>query len=449
MVVKRCPPGRARYAVEAAAPLFRNGDSAALPGNFLFVTTARAERAAAPRIVPARNAHEPVREYAAGIDGLRGRGDVLAHFVASLPLALAVFDTRMRFVAASRRFLQEYGLDATHGDPAQLSGQSHDDIFPEARLRWRGIHRRVLAGETVTGADETRHGPGVALSRVWEMAPWQSEANGAPCGAILISRLEKRASGRAAPPARHARAPAKPGAAGEALPLMGAMLAHDLSQPLAAAQSALHAASGFLRGGTALPEDVAAAIAHASAQVARAGRIVRHVRDVAAGGGVTPRACAVRQAVSEACEMARGSSTAACDYTIDIPEGLADVAADPEQFQLVLGNLLRNAAQSPCGEAPPRIDITAAEVPGGVEIQVRDRGAGLPEGDAERVFAPFFTTKRDGMGVGLALCRMIVQAHGGRIWASRNPGGGAVFHICLPAAPAKTPRKPGRSPLAC
>ena len=79
--------------------------------------------------------------------------------------------------------------------------------------------------------------------------------------------------------------------------------------------------------------------------------------------------------------------------------------------------------------------VATAAVPEAVRVSVSDTGPGLPEDVAERLFEPFVSTKRHGMGVGLSLCRSIVEEHGGRLWAEANPGGGAVFRFTLPAAP--------------
>ena len=108
--------------------------------------------------------------------------------------------------------------------------------------------------------------------------------------------------------------------------------------------------------------------------------------------------------------------------------------ADAIQIQQVLINLVRNAieAMSAAGTPTRRIELSAqAGPPGTVEIRVRDTGPGLPDGDLEQVFAPFFTTKPDGIGIGLALSRSIVDAHGGRLWATAAAPG-ASFHLTLP-----------------
>ena len=113
-----------------------------------------------------------------------------------------------------------------------------------------------------------------------------------------------------------------------------------------------------------------------------------------------------------------------------------EVVADKIQIEQVLLNLLRNAAEA-VAEQPIRKVALAAELGGdGVEIRVSDNGPGLSDDVRERLFQPFVSTKGTGMGVGLSICNTIVKAHDGRIWAEENPGGGTIFRIVLPLAPA-------------
>jgi two-component system sensor kinase FixL len=117
---------------------------------------------------------------------------------------------------------------------------------------------------------------------------------------------------------------------------------------------------------------------------------------------------------------------------------LPAVAGDRVQLQQVLLNLLINACEA-LGDSKTQRDIVVGSesAPDGkVTVSVTDRGAGIPPDDLERIFAPFVTTKVQGMGLGLAVCRSIVKAHGGTLWARNNPTGGATLSVRLPAAEA-------------
>jgi two-component system sensor kinase FixL len=111
------------------------------------------------------------------------------------------------------------------------------------------------------------------------------------------------------------------------------------------------------------------------------------------------------------------------------------VFGDRIQLQQVLLNLVINACEAMDGLPEPRqVNIRTRCMDGaGVEISVSDRGGGIPPGDLERIFEPFVTTKEHGMGLGLSICRTIITAHGGRLWAE-NIGEGATFRFTLPPA---------------
>jgi two-component system, LuxR family, sensor kinase FixL len=121
--------------------------------------------------------------------------------------------------------------------------------------------------------------------------------------------------------------------------------------------------------------------------------------------------------------------TAICDLAPDLPP----VTGDRVQLQQLVLNLIVNGADSMAANAPGtrRLHLTTARHQHTVRASVRDEGAGLPA-DVERLFQPFFTTKAHGLGMGLAICRSIIAAHRGRLWAEPHPERGAVFHFELP-----------------
>jgi signal transduction histidine kinase len=114
---------------------------------------------------------------------------------------------------------------------------------------------------------------------------------------------------------------------------------------------------------------------------------------------------------------------------------LAPVAGDRVQMQQVVLNLVMNGVEAMSGVAdrPRELVITTRSVePDEVQVTVEDAGTGLDPAAMDRIFDPFFTTKPSGMGMGLSICRSILQAHGGRLWATAREGPGAAFHFTLP-----------------
>lgn len=121
-----------------------------------------------------------------------------------------------------------------------------------------------------------------------------------------------------------------------------------------------------------------------------------------------------------------------------VPEDLPDILADPIQVQQVALNLIRNALEATrSAESALPVEVSARMTSEGcVRVDVRDHGVGLAEDAEERLFLPFYTTKDEGMGIGLPTCRSLIQAQGGNIGFERPEGGGAQFFFTLPAANA-------------
>jgi two-component system sensor kinase FixL len=117
----------------------------------------------------------------------------------------------------------------------------------------------------------------------------------------------------------------------------------------------------------------------------------------------------------------------------DLPD--QKVVADKIQIQQVILNLLRNAVEAVAQQDEPQVRLAAEARDDSVYISITDNGPGLPEEVQAKLFQPFVSTKRSGMGVGLSICHTIITAHGGQIWAEPNSGGGTIFRITLPVAP--------------
>jgi two-component system sensor kinase FixL len=226
---------------------------------------------------------------------------------------------------------------------------------------------------------------------------------------------------------------------------MASALAHELNQPLTAAAAAVRAAERMLGGGTpdaGLLPHLREAMALATEQVLRAGQIVRRLRDFVDKGRAERHREDLAKVIDDACALALvGTAERGVSVRMTVPRGIRPLLLDRVQIQQVLVNLIRNAVEAMCGEgsppsARPRELLLTASDGEKVTVSVADTGPGVAPDVAARLFEPFVTSKRGGMGVGLSICRSIVEAHGGRLWAEANPGGGTVFRFELPAPPA-------------
>ncbi|KHA64642.1 ATP-binding protein, partial [Sphingomonas sp. Ant20] len=168
----------------------------------------------------------------------------------------------------------------------------------------------------------------------------------------------------------------------------------------------------------------------------RAGTIVRRLRAFVEGGDTALRVEPLAALVEEAISLGLlGAHEAGITVTTDIRQGADLVRVDRIQIQQVLVNLIRNAIQSMACAPDKRLTIaTLADREGWVRISVADTGAGIDPAIRERLFDAFSTTKSDGMGLGLSICRTIVEAHGGRIWVEPTCPAGTAFHFTIPLA---------------
>jgi two-component system sensor kinase FixL len=225
------------------------------------------------------------------------------------------------------------------------------------------------------------------------------------------------------------------------LSIMGEMasgLAHELNQPLTAIMNYVQACRRLLERDEGIrPERVRELMDKAVAQASRGGQIINRLRRFMAAGE-TERACEdVNRVVEEASALALvGARDKGIVVQARLARGLPDVLIVKVQIHQVVINLIRNAIDALAGTAGERTIVlqTQRGGPGEVEVTVADTGPGLAAQVKSRLFQPFVTTKAEGMGIGLSICRTIVDGHGGRIWASDHPGGGAAFHFTLPVA---------------
>ena len=186
----------------------------------------------------------------------------------------------------------------------------------------------------------------------------------------------------------------------------------------------------------ALLAEISEALDLATAQTLRAGDIIRRLRSFVDGGETGFRLERLDALVEEATSLGLlGAHEAGITVTMTIAAGHDHVHVDRVQIQQVLVNLIRNAIQAMSHASNKQLIIsTAPDREGWVRVSVSDTGAGIDDAVRECLFEAFATTKESGMGLGLSICRTIVEAHGGRIWADGNPGGGTVFHFCVPLA---------------
>ncbi len=216
---------------------------------------------------------------------------------------------------------------------------------------------------------------------------------------------------------------------------MASTLAHELNQPLSAI-------ANYLKGSRRLLESssdeksatIRDAMDKAAEQALRAGDIIRRLRDFLSRGESERRIESITKLVEEASALALvGARERGVQVRFKMDQLVDFVLADRVQIQQVLINLMRNAVDAMEESEKRELTVASAANEGMIAVRVIDTGTGIAPEIASQLFQPFITTKRQGMGVGLSICRTIVEAHGGQISVEPNPGGGTVFCFTLRA----------------
>ncbi len=220
-----------------------------------------------------------------------------------------------------------------------------------------------------------------------------------------------------------------------------ASIAHEVNQPLAGIVTNGQAGLRWLGRATPDLEEVRAAVTRMISDAQRASDVVRRLRDLAKKATPQTAALDINEMIGDAVAVVqRELLNHRVALHLDLAPEVPAVAGDRIQLQQVIINLMVNGMQAMEARSDrPRQLVLQSRLDGGtdVEITVTDTGSGIAPEDMARLFNPFFTTKSQGMGMGLSICRSIVEAHGGRVWASTPAGAGACFHVALPVPGAQ------------
>ncbi|MBP1145925.1 His Kinase A (phospho-acceptor) domain-containing protein [Pseudomonas congelans] len=221
-----------------------------------------------------------------------------------------------------------------------------------------------------------------------------------------------------------------------------ASIAHEVNQPLSAIVTSGNACQRWLASEPVNLDKARQAVERMISDANRAGDIIVRVRALAKRSSTHKEWISVADTVAEIVALAHseieGQGVA---LLVDVPEGLPPLLADRVQIQQVLLNLMLNGV-----DAMKRLEADQAQLEvrvgwhdgGNIGFSVIDNGIGVPPENLHQLFDAFYTTKEEGMGIGLAISRSIIEAHGGRIWVTPNPAIGATFHFTLPTGKMET-----------
>jgi C4-dicarboxylate-specific signal transduction histidine kinase len=221
---------------------------------------------------------------------------------------------------------------------------------------------------------------------------------------------------------------------------LSASIIHEVKQPIASTVINAQAALRFLEHRPPHLEQAQRVLAQLVQDGMRASDIVDGIRALSKKAPSRKERLDINAAIRGVIELTRGEAVAnGVSVQIDLAQGLPLVEGDRVQFQQVILNLILNAIEAMSGAdegARELLVSTGKAEPNGVHVGVRDSGPGLAPAALERVFDAFYTTKSSGLGMGLTICRSIIESHGGRLWAAGHTPRGAFFQFTIPARPA-------------
>ncbi len=229
---------------------------------------------------------------------------------------------------------------------------------------------------------------------------------------------------------------------------MTASIAHEINQPLTAIAMYAQSSLKLIQRGDPDPVKLAAALEKLNTQSLRAGAIIERIQRFARAQQSHRELLSLNPLLKELVKLAEGDARIHdVTITFDLADHLPAVCCDPIQIQQVALNLIRNAIDAMkdvnCAHGNALSIASRALPEGRVEVDVCDQGPGVPEHQIDLLFKPFHTTKKDGMGMGLSICRTIIAEHGGELSFRNNSGGGATFFFTLPASGAAAQLRSG------
>jgi signal transduction histidine kinase len=217
---------------------------------------------------------------------------------------------------------------------------------------------------------------------------------------------------------------------------MSGGLAHELNQPLTAILANAQAAQHFIARDAIDPEELSHILADIIAADQRAGEVIRRLRSLFKRGETQLERLDANELVRDVLNLARGDlTTRGIEPVMKLARTLPAIHGDRVQLQQVMLNVVLNAAEAMAASPhePRRLTVRSSIDAGHVHLSFSDSGPGFAAGMAETLFEPFYTTKPQGLGLGLSISRSIIRAHGGRLWGVLNPERGARFHVVLPS----------------
>jgi two-component system, LuxR family, sensor kinase FixL len=363
---------------------------------------------------------------------LQSSNRTLNSLIEASPLAVIVVDPQGRVTTWNPAAEALFGWSA-----AEVLGRPLPTVPDDQRASFADMIREEFAGKRRVGMEvaRLRKGGAPVIAQCWTAPIYDADGRitatlGMLADASELRRVESALRDTESRLAHVAR-----------LSTMGEMvagIAHEINQPLYAIANYANACTNTL---THEPERAVEKLPHWTRQIAeqaiRAGEIIRRLRTFAHKNPACRMAVSLDQVVRESLSLvAADLRNHMIDVDLQLEQPPAEVLVDRVQIQQVLVNLVKNACEvlADAPEGDRRVTVRTTNSDGTVDVAVEDNGPGLPADAGERIFEAFYTTKPEGLGMGLAISRTIVESHGGKLTAESRPAGGSIVKFSLPVS---------------
>jgi signal transduction histidine kinase len=368
-------------------------------------------------------------------DALRGSEEMKSAILSSLPIGVAVLDSEGTVVTVN----ESWRLSA-NAEGVGIVGEGENYLDQCRHLAGRGIEEAAEIARGIEGVIDgsqasftgefSRLAGGSVRWFALSVVPWTGAMRGA-----VVSQTDVTVRRTAELEAQGSRHDLAHLLRVSTVGLMATSLAHELNQPLTSILANAQAAQRLAYDKPADLVELKEILTDVIDQDKRAGEVIGRLREMLRKGEIRREPMDLTVVVQDVARLLASDAVIRnVALRIDVEAEAPRVIGDPTQIQQVVLNLLLNAMDAAAESGRARAVKVAVRPAGraGVEVSVSDGGGGIPAGLEEKLFEPFFTTKPGGMGMGLSIARSIVSAHGGRIWAGNNPGGGATLRFVLP-----------------
>ena len=365
---------------------------------------------------------------------LRHSRDLMQYVISHAGSAIAVHDRNLNYIYVSDHYLEEYGVKEEN-----ITGKHHYEIFPDLPQKWRDVHTRCLTGEILSSEEDPypREDGSVDWTR-WECRPWY-ESDGSVGGIIVYTEVITERK-RQEEEKLKLQAQLQQNAKLQAVGTLAGGIAHDFNNILTALLGNLNL-SLFDND---LKDSTRKLLSEAEKATLRGRNLTQQLLTLSKGGEPVTEISSLEEVIRDSASFVLSGDNSGCRYCI--PEDLWLVEIDTGQISQVIQNIVLNASHAMPGGGT--ISITCANVFSRdeqhnapllgdgryVKICIQDQGIGIPVTVIDKIFDPYFSTKQQGNGLGLAIAQSIINKHKGSISVESSPGIGSTFTVYLPAS---------------